>query len=70
MLLITPLLFPQHWDKEPAYDKVEATRGFGQEKITLFILGYILLLYLITCQIENTVAFQNKSNVHLINYGF
>lgn len=49
-------------------DKVEATGGFGQEKITLFSLGYILLLYSITCQIENTVAFQNKSKVHLINY--
>lgn len=49
-------------------DKVEATRGFGQETITLFNLGYILLLYWITCQIENTVAFQNKSKVHLINY--
>lgn len=52
-----------------AFKKV--TRGFAQEKITLFSLGYILLLYLIrppTCQIENTVAFQNKSKVHWINY--
>lgn len=43
-------------------------------KITLFSPDtYCTLLYLITCQIENTVAFQNKSKVHLIIifiYGF
>lgn len=36
-------------------------------KEVFIYLGYILL-YLIISQIENTVAFQNKSKVHLINY--
>lgn len=43
------------------------TEKSSEEKITLFSLEYILLLHHIVHQLENSVAFQNKCNVNLIN---